>query len=99
MRLITVNLPEPMLERLDKAVELDLGASRAEILRLAARDWLEEHDLWEAPEPYEPERIPEPQEGVRGCQRSIGKAQESIADAWALYNGHRRRLRTTAQRD
>lgn len=58
MRLTTVNLPELTLKRLDKAVELDLGTSQAEILRLAAGHWLVEHDLWEAPGPYEPERIP-----------------------------------------
>lgn len=65
LKVITIYFPELMLESLDEAVHRKLVPNRAEGVRLAVRDWLADQGLWEAPEPYEPEEIPGPEDGIR----------------------------------
>lgn len=46
MKMITLHLPEHMIERLDKAVEKKFAANRALAIREAIRDYLKEMGLW-----------------------------------------------------
>lgn len=47
MKLITLYLPEPMLEALNTLIERKVYSNRAEALRIACRDLLLNHNLWQ----------------------------------------------------
>ena len=46
MELVTINLPENVIEALDELVGKDKYRSRSEAIRFAVRDFLKDKDVW-----------------------------------------------------